>query len=170
VIITKYKIPTHKINLAFQKLKLFKNEKAANGLHEKQILLSCKAQTKEEAIQLVGSHMVDLGFTETSYIKEMIQREESFSTYIGNGIAIPHGYFLDSPSIKKSGIVIAQFPKGISFNEHQVYLLIGIAGKGEEQVQVLSRIAEIIENEEGMKRLWSTPSMTEFLSVFNVIL
>lgn len=134
-------------------------------ISEDQIFLSCDALSKEEAIEMIGRQMVTLGHTDEKYITEMLQREEVLSTYIGNGIAVPHGIKFDSDSIKKSGVIIAQFPNGIPFGKHKAYLLIGIAGKGEEQVQTLSTIAEVIEDEQKMKCLWSTRSKDQFLSI-----
>ncbi len=75
----------------------------------------------------------------------MIQREEMLTTYIGKGIAIPHGVSDAKDAIKKSGISILQFPKGIDYDGEKAYLVIGIAGVGNEHLGILANIAETME-------------------------
>ncbi|MFC4766755.1 PTS mannitol transporter subunit IICBA [Effusibacillus consociatus] len=134
-------------------------------LSENQVLLGCRAASREKAIEIVGRHMVKLGFVKLEYIEEMLQRERLLSTYIGNGVAVPHG--LESgASILKPDIVIAQFPEGVPFNGETAYLVIGIAGHQEHQVQVLSSIADIVEDRETMRRLSQTDSKNDFLLSF----
>ena len=113
-------------------------------LLKENIRLNLNSVNKYEAIKMAGKILVDHGYVEESYIEAMIEREEDLSTYIGNGIAIPHGVGRAKKFIKKSGIVILQFPEGVDFGEEKAYLIIGIAGVGEEHLQILSNIATVI--------------------------
>ncbi|GGE29578.1 PTS system mannitol-specific EIICBA component [Pullulanibacillus camelliae] len=122
-------------------------------LHPHQVLLNAKAKDKEEAIRQVGQRMVDLGFAQSSYIDEMLEREKHFTTYIGKGLAVPHGMTESRQAVNKLGIVVAVFPEGVSFDGHDVFIAIGIASHGEEQVHLLSIIAQLLDEEEALETL-----------------
>ncbi|MFE1242987.1 PTS sugar transporter subunit IIA [Fictibacillus sp. NPDC058756] len=129
---------------------------------EKQIMLSCSACSKEDAIRLVGQRMIELGFVTAEYVNEMLEREKICSTYIANGIAIPHGLNNRSASILKEGMVIAQFPEGVYYDSERAYLLFSIAGCGERHLKILSAVADFIENNEVNQKLRTVSSLTPF--------
>ncbi len=144
------------------------NDKGANNsvektcIEEKQILkkenikLGLKTISKTEAIMLAGSLLVNGGYVDESYIDAMLQREEDLSTYIGNGVSIPHGVNEAKASIKKTGIAVLQFPEGVDFGEGTAYLVIGIAGVGKEHLSILSNLAVIMDEEEIAEELKTT--------------
>lgn len=125
-------------------------------LHKDNIRIGLASVTKEEAIKMAGQILVDGGYVEPEYIDAMLLREEDLSTYIGNGTAIPHGVNEAKKRIKKTGISILQFPDGIDYGEEKVYLMIGIAGVGNEHLTILSNLAEILEDENKVKDLTTT--------------
>jgi PTS system mannitol-specific IIC component len=86
----------------------------------------------------------------------MFEREEIVSTYIGNGIAIPHGVGKARGLIKSSGLVILQYPDGIDYNGNTCYLVIGISGKDNDHIKILANIAEQFSDEEQARKLWKT--------------
>lgn len=110
-------------------------------LSEENIFLNIESMSKEEAIRLTGKKLVDLGYVNDGYIKAMIDRENLMTTYMGMGVAIPHGINESKKDVLHSGMVILQFPQGVEFDEERAYLLIGIAGKGNEHLEILSNIA-----------------------------
>lgn len=119
-----------------------------NILKKENILLGLESTSKKEAIDLAGKLLVDGGYVKPDYVDLMHKREEKLSTYIGNGVAIPHGDKNSKNSIVKSGIVVLQFPEGIDFGDGNIaYLVIGIAGKDNEHLSILSNIASILGNE-----------------------
>ncbi|MCF6463637.1 PTS mannitol transporter subunit IICBA [Clostridium sp. Cult1] len=119
-----------------------------NILKKENILLGLESTSKKEAIDLAGKLLVDGGYVKPDYVDLMHKREEKLSTYIGNGVAIPHGDKNSKNCIIKSGIVILQFPEGIDFGDDNIaYLVIGIAGKDNEHLSILSNIASILGNE-----------------------
>ncbi|HWO98518.1 MAG TPA: PTS sugar transporter subunit IIA [Bacillus sp. (in: firmicutes)] len=137
------------------------------GINEEHILLNMKAKDKWEAIEQVGAVLVRRGNVEVDYIEEMKQREQAFSTYLGNGIAIPHGIDPKSDQIKKPGIAIAQYPDGIVFSDGQkAYIVIAIAGKGKYQLSILSRLAEIVEQKDKVNQLIHAATQEEIVRVF----
>lgn len=126
------------------------------------ILLNMHAKDKYEAIDMVGRVLIKQGKVRPSYIDAMKAREDILTTYIGNGIAIPHGVGEARDSIIESGIVVAQFPEGVDFGDNQkAYLVIGIAGKGDDHLKILANIASACEDEKRVKRLISASSADE---------
>jgi len=113
-------------------------------LRKSNILLGLKSMERDEAIRLAGSILHKSGYVEEEYIEAMIERERDLTTFIGKGLAIPHGVGRAKENIKKSGMVVLQFPEGILFGDEVAYLVIGIAGVGNEHLNILSNIATAI--------------------------
>lgn len=117
------------------------------------VLIGAQADDKWEAIRQVGGLLVRLGLVRDDYIGRMIERERVLSTLIGNGVALPHGVGAADTGILKPGIVIAQYPDGVVFDEgNKAYLLIAVVG-GEQQMGLVSRIAFMIENPDTVQAL-----------------
>jgi PTS system mannitol-specific IIA component len=135
-------------------------------LNEKNILLNVAIETKTEAIERVGNLLVQNGYVEEEYIEGMKEREASITTYIGNGVAIPHGMNGYIKYIKNSGIVIAQYPGGVDFGEgNTAYLVIGIAGKNDDHMAILSKIAIACQDEENVKKLIDSKDKKEIIDI-----
>ncbi|MCP1307815.1 PTS sugar transporter subunit IIA [Paenibacillus tyrfis] len=117
------------------------------------VLIGAQADDKWQAIRQVGGLLVRLGLVRDNYIDRMIERERVLSTFIGNGVALPHGVGAVDTGILKPGIVIAQYPDGVTFDEgSKAYLLIAVVG-GEQQMGLVSRIAFMIENPDTVQAL-----------------
>ena len=137
-----------------------------NILLKKNIILNQEAKDKFEAIEFVGKLLVDSGYVKNNYIEGMKAREKSLSTYIGNGVAIPHGDSEYKDEILNSGIVVVQYPGGIEFEDGDIAnLLIGIAGKGDEHLKILANLASVLEDNELSKELASTNDKEKIYSV-----
>ncbi|ABR50347.1 PTS system, mannitol-specific IIC subunit [Alkaliphilus metalliredigens QYMF] len=137
-------------------------------LRKSNIKLNLKSMEKDEAIKMVGQLLVDSGYVDAGYIDAMLEREAQLSTYIGKGVAIPHGVGAAKSKIKKSGMAVLQFPEGISFGEETVYILIGIAGAGNEHLSILSNIACAFEDDDDVEMLKSTKNVDEIYHKFTV--
>ena len=122
-------------------------------LKKENIVLGCKPVSSEEAIRACGRLMVDAGIVEEPYIQGMLDREEEFPLAIGNHVAIPHGVNAVRPYIKETGIVVMTYPDGIDWNDDQVKIVIGIAAQGDEHLDILGRIVELLETEEDTDKL-----------------
>lgn len=120
------------------------------------IILNQKSVTKEEAITAAGQLLTDLGYVDKEYIPLMLEREKIVTTYIGMGLAIPHGTTHDEGIIHKTGIVLIQYPEGIDFGDEKAQLLIGIAGKGGEHMEILSKICTALEDETILEKMKTT--------------
>ncbi|GAA0752114.1 PTS mannitol transporter subunit IICBA [Clostridium sartagoforme] len=141
-------------------------EEKLSVLSEKNILLGLKSETKEEAIERAGKLLVSRGYVKEEYIDAMQERERVVSTYIGMGVAIPHGIGEAKRQIEASGIVVLQYPEGVNFGEELAYLVIGIAGVGDEHLEILSNIAISLEDLELVDRLSKTENKKDILDVF----
>lgn len=130
-----------------------KEEKKLALLYPKNVKVGCKADTKENVIRQVGQMLVDSGYVNPSYVDAMVKREESFSTYMGNELALPHGVEEAKKEIKASGIAVMIFPEGTDWGGETVKVVVGIAGVGEEHLQILSVIAEQALEEGNMERI-----------------
>jgi PTS system mannitol-specific IIC component len=117
-------------------------------LRKSNILLGLKSRERDEVIRMAGRLLCKSGYVNEAYIEAMIERENDLTTYIGKGIAIPHGVGKAKDSIIKSGMVVLQFPEGIAFGEETAYLIIGIAGVGNEHLSILSNIATAVDVED----------------------
>lgn len=123
------------------------------------IRIGQRASGRDEAIDLVGRMLVDGGYVQPAYVTSMKARELTMSTYVGNGVAIPHGTFEDKTLILATGIAVAQFPDGVKWDDsNQAYLVVGIAAVREEHIGVLANLARILEDEAVSKSLWTTSS------------
>ncbi|ACV57285.1 PTS sugar transporter subunit IIA [Alicyclobacillus acidocaldarius] len=134
-------------------------------LDARHVALNLGPEPKEDAIRRVGRMLVDLGHVEAPYVDSMLEREASTTTYIGNGIAIPHGMPDSVKYIRASGIVVAQYPDGVDFGGEKARLVIGIAGKGEEHMELLSQIATVCMDEDNVARLVQASSADEIVQI-----
>ncbi|MFC9997144.1 PTS mannitol transporter subunit IICBA [Nocardia sp. NPDC127526] len=117
------------------------------------IVLSGSARTSADAIDEAGRLLVASGAVDTPYIAAMHEREQSVSTFMGNGLAIPHGTHAAKDSIRRTGISVVRYPEGIDWNGSPVEFVIGIAGAGDDHLQLLSRIARVFTAEDQVARL-----------------
>lgn len=112
--------------------------------------------TKEEAIQAAGELMCQLGYVDASYVDAMQEREKLVTTYMGMGIAIPHGTTQAKGTVKKTGIVLFQYPEGVPFGDEKANLVFGIAGIGDEHLDLLAKICEVLEDEAVLEEMKTT--------------
>ncbi len=120
------------------------------------ILLNQKAATKEEAIRQAGQLLVDRGCVDPSYIDAMLEREKIVTTYMGMGLAIPHGTTQAKGTVKKTGIVFVQYPDGVPFGDEKAQLVFGIAGIGDEHLDMLAKVATALDDEEVIEKMKTT--------------
>lgn len=139
-------------------------------LRKRNIRLGLKTVERDEAIRIAGRMLYESGYVNKNYIEAMLERERDLSTYIGKGLAIPHGVGAAKEEIKKSGMVVLQFPEGVKFGDETAYLVIGIAGVGNEHLSILSNIATAIdvEDESITETLRTTTQVETIYELFTV--
>lgn len=145
-----------------------KEEKKAKKvvLKKEGIKTGLKSVDKETAIRAAGQLLCDLGFTNEDYIQAMVDRENMVSTYMGMGVAIPHGTSNAKETVKKSGIVVMQYPEGVDFGDEKAYLVIGIAGVGDEHLEILGNIVASLEDEELLETLKKNADVDTIMKTF----
>lgn len=153
--------------------KELQGQQIENQTTEKQILvrdgvkLNLVSTTKEQAIQAAGELLAKLGYVDLSYADAMQEREKLVSTYMGMGVAIPHGTSQAKDTVKRTGIVLMQYPEGVDFGEEKAQLVFGIAGIGDEHLDLLSKICEMLEDEDILETLKSTNNVDWILERLN---
>lgn len=125
------------------------------------IMTGLAPESKEEAIRRVGQILYDGGYVDVSYIDAMIERENLTTTYMGMGLAIPHGTSEAKAAVKKSGIAVLQYPEGVEFGDEKAHLIIGIAGVGDSHLEILAKVSEALEDEEVLDRLSKSADASE---------
>ena len=121
------------------------------------ITLQAHAKDKTEAIRKAGELLVNSGCVTPEYVEGMLAREQSMSTSLGNGVAIPHGMHENRSHILKTGISVLQLSDGVEWDEGgKVFLVVGIAATADEHVGVLSNLADVIDDENNLTELLKT--------------
>ena len=131
------------------------------------IQLGLESESKEEAIRRAGRLLVQGGYVEQGYVGAMLERESIATTYMGMGVAIPHGTSEAKEKINKTGIVFLQYPQGVGFGEEKAFLVIGLAGKGGQHMEVLSRLATLLDDEAVLQQLTYTADQRYVLEVLS---
>ncbi len=121
------------------------------------VALNARAADKLEAIRLAGELLVTSGCVLPPYVDGMLAREQSMSTSLGNGVAIPHGIYENRDHILKTGLSVLQLAEPIDWDgEEKVFLVVGIAASSDEHVGVLANLAEVVEDEAKLAELRGT--------------
>ena len=90
---------------------------SADVLRQENVKIGLPSVSREEAITAAGKMLVASGYVDEGYVQGMLNREHDLPTYIGKGIAIPHGENAVKDTIKKTGIVVCQYPDGVKFGD-----------------------------------------------------
>ncbi|MEI3597915.1 MULTISPECIES: PTS sugar transporter subunit IIA [unclassified Oceanobacillus] len=143
---------------------------AKEVLAKENIKLNVSLNNQEEAIRYTGQILVDNGYVEPSYIDKMFKREELTSTFMGNFVAIPHGTEDAKSLVKESGLSVVTIPEGVEYGEgNTVKILIGIAGKGDEHLDILSNIAIVLSDEDNIQSILNAASEEEIIRIFDEV-
>ncbi|MCP3028883.1 PTS sugar transporter subunit IIA [Halobacillus sp. A5] len=141
-----------------------------NILTTNNIELNVSLSDKEEAIRYTGKILKEQGYVSEDYIDEMLKREELTSTFMGNHVAIPHGTEDAKKAVLETGISIVTVPEGVDFGDGNIVkLLIGIAGKGDDHLEVLSQIAIVCSEEENIDRILAADTKEAVLAIFSEV-
>jgi mannitol PTS system EIIA component len=139
-------------------------------LKEANIQLNQTFASKTDAIKATGQILVEQGYVKAEYIEQMLKREELSSTYMGNFIAIPHGTEESKEDVLQSGLSVIQAPEGVDFGGGNIVkILIGIAGKGNEHLDILSKIAIVCSEEENVEKLVQAKSKEEIIQLLSEV-
>jgi len=108
------------------------------------VVLGGAAGGWEDAVRQVGAVLVASGAVTEGYVDAMVERERSVSTFVGEGVAIPHGTLAGRDLVTRDALCVLQYPAGVDWHGDEVVLCIGIAARGEGHVPILARLAELL--------------------------
>ncbi|MFF2887212.1 PTS sugar transporter subunit IIA [Paenibacillus sp. NPDC057967] len=130
------------------------------------IILNASVADKFEAIRLAGQLLVDAGHVPAAYVDKMIEREQVSSTYLGGGLAMPHGTNDSKSLIQSTGISVVVLANEVDFGGEAARLVIGLAAVGDEHLELLSSLAVLVSDEDDMERILNASSKEELLGIF----
>jgi mannitol PTS system EIIA component len=136
-------------------------ETAPLPLDPRAIRLNASATGRDDAIRQCGEALLAVGAVEEAYIDTMIERERSISTYVGEGVAIPHGTLAAKDAVRHDAISVVRFPAGVDWDGDRVTVCIGIAARGDGHVALLAQLAEILMEPEQAQALREATEVAE---------
>lgn len=125
--------------------------------------------TREEAMKEAADILEAAGAVTGAYFDAMQQREETVSTYMGNELAIPHGTNETKQTILDSGLSVVRYDGGVDWGGEPVTFVIGIAGKGDEHLEILSQIAILFSDEDEVAKLKQAASPEELYTALSTV-
>ena len=149
------------------------NDKTADedtlSVSPQQILLNAQVTTKDDALELISQNLSSLGFVSGDYLDALVGREEKVSTYLINGVAIPHGVNEAKEQVIETGVFIVQAPQGIVWNTKGdvARLIVGIAAKGKDHLSLLQRLTNVVMDEAIAEQLATTTHKNDILQALN---
>ena len=129
------------------------------------IILDGTATDSATGIDEAGALLVAAGAVDKSYVAAMHDREASVSTFMGNGLAIPHGTHEAKSSITRSAMSFVRYPGGIDWNGNPTTFVIGIAGVGDEHLALLQKVAMTFSDPAQVERLEQATTTEEILEI-----
>ena len=129
-----------------------------SAIHPGQMVrVDARATGKDDAIRQAGQMLVAAGCVAAGYEESMIARESVANTYLGAGVAIPHGLGEDKGLVRRDGVVVLQFRDGIEWNPGQIaHLVVGIAANSDSHITILRRLTRLIQDEDRLRLLAAT--------------
>lgn len=138
------------------------------NLSAKNIRLNGSAANKEEAIKQVAAGLVANNHVAEGYADGMFAREQQTSTFLGNGIAIPHGTLGTRHLVQETGVQIIQFPQGVQWGDgNTAYVVIGIAAKSDEHLTLLRQLTTVLSDEDAAAELAKTQDIQTFADILS---
>jgi PTS system mannitol-specific IIA component len=136
-------------------------------LAEESINLTAVAADRDDAIRQAGAALLAAGAIDATYIDAMLERENSVSTFVGEGVAIPHGTLAGKDAVKSDALVLLRFPDGVDWDGNDVRIAIGIAAKGNGHIALLSQLATVLlepEKAEALRNATTKEQVYELLA------
>jgi phosphocarrier protein FPr len=137
-------------------------------LERSNIQLHARVANKAEAIHAAGNLLVSSQYMKAGYIDSMLAREKVANTFLGNGIAIPHGLPKDRDLILRTGIAVLQVPEGVQWNRGEtVYLVVAIAARSDEHIGILANLANVLTDETTVRQLATTNDANDIITTLS---
>ncbi|PWU55235.1 PTS sugar transporter subunit IIA [Micromonospora globispora] len=138
-------------------------------LDRRAIRLDETAANREDAIRRSGAVLVEIGAVDPSYVEAMLARERSVSTYMGEGVAIPHGTLAGKDAVRRDALAVLRFPAAVDWGGEQVVLCVAIAARGDGHVALLAQLAEVLLDPERARALREATEADEILRLLTPV-
>ena len=118
-----------------------------------EVQLGAAPQTRDDAVRAAGSLLIEAGFAEDGFTDSLLKREQTATTFLGQGVAIPHGMIDEKHLVKRTGLGVVQVPNGVVWgkdaegNDQVVKLVVGIAAASDEHIKVLRRLTRLMRDD-----------------------
>lgn len=129
------------------------------------IRLGLPTVDRDTAVDQAGQALVDLGAVEAGYPATMHEREAMVSSFVGEGVAIPHGTDAGRAMVRRASLAVLQYPDGVDWDGQTVHLAIAIAATEDEHMAVMSRLAQVLLEPEAVQRLRTTTDPDDVLAL-----
>ncbi|MDQ1616504.1 MAG: mannitol system component [Actinomycetota bacterium] len=106
--------------------------------------LGARAASKEDAVRACGDKLVEIGAVGPAYVEAMLERERTISTYVGEGVAIPHGTLAGKDAVVRDALCYLRFADPVDWGGEEVIVCVGIAAAGDGHVDVLAALAQVL--------------------------
>lgn len=136
-------------------------------LAEGGMALEATATDRLDAVSQAGNLLVASGAAEPSYVGSMLRRETTVSTYVGNGVALPHGTIAGKHAVHRDALSLLRFPEGVDWNGETVHLVLGIAAAGGGHIAMLARLADVLLDPATVDRILAAGSVEDVLAAFS---
>ena len=113
-------------------------------LDARAIRLDARACDRDDAIRQCGQMLVSIGAVDPTYVEAMLERERSISTYVGEGVAIPHATLAGKSAVRSDALAVLRFPDGVDWGGQSVTVCVAIAAIGDGHVEILAELAQIL--------------------------
>jgi phosphocarrier protein FPr len=121
------------------------------------VRIAAHAADKEDAIRQVGQILIAAGCVAPGYEESMVRREGVANTFLGAGVAIPHGLGEDKGLVRHDGIAVLQLRDGVEWNPGQTaHLVVGIAANSDSHIAILRRLTRLIQDDARIQALVAT--------------
>ncbi|AXV73020.1 phosphoenolpyruvate--protein phosphotransferase [Ralstonia solanacearum] len=132
------------------------------------IRLQQRATDKTSAIRAAGRLLADTGCIDPAYIDSLLRRETVANTFLGHGVAIPHGMGEDRHLIRQTGIAVLQFPDGLEWHPGQTtHLVFAIAAQSDEHITLLRRLTRLLNDDARLRQLFSTQRAEDIVAALS---
>ena len=128
-------------------------DRAGGLLAREAIVLDARAADRDDAVRACGRVLVDAGAVDAAYVDAMLERERSISTYLGEGVAIPHGTNEGRDLIHRDALAFVRFPEGTDWNGNPVTVCIAIAARGDGHMEILAELAQVLMDPDKAREL-----------------
>jgi mannitol PTS system EIIA component len=110
------------------------------------IVTDCTDQDRMTAVRRAGDILARIGAVRAGYADAMVEREDIFSSYIGEGVAMPHGTDASRALVERTALCYLRFPDGLDWDGQRVTIAIAIAARGDEHMAVLGALARVLSD------------------------